>query len=264
MTDILCPTDFTKAAERAQVYATEIAERSNASITLLHVLDKRDSESGALASASARMGNAADSLTPTNKVNEVFREGDPLKQIIAESSQGHALMVVGTHGPRGLRQTLLGADILKLVRHVNIPSLVVQAESPEQVRLERILMPVAGHADIHRLLDAVCYLARSFNSEVHVFQVFRPGESPSESLLRNKHLMLDRLRADNVRCVEDNVPATVFSMGFAEQTIRHAHDIGAGAIAIMAIASDDYRWIADAEKERLLTNAHGIPVLCAI
>jgi hypothetical protein len=125
-------------------------------------------------------------------------------------------------------------------------------------------MPVAGHTDIHRLLDAVCYLARAFNSEVHVFQVFRPGEQPSERLLRNKHLMLDHLRAEKVRFVEDNVPATVFSMGFAEQTIRHAHETGAGAIAIMAIASDDYRWIADADKERLLTNAHGIPVLCAI
>ncbi len=263
MTDILCPTDFTKAAERAQVYATEIAARSSASITLLHVLDKRDNESGALANASARMGSAADMLTPANKVNEVFRAGDPLKQIIAESSQGHALMVVGTHGPRGLRQSLLGADILKLVRNVKIPSLVVQAESPEHPNLDRILMPVAGHADIHRLLDSVCHLARTFNSEVHVFQVFRPGEQPSERLLRNKHLMLDRLKAENVRCVEDNVPATVFSMGFAEQTIRHAHDIGAGTIAIMAIASDEYRWIADAEKERLLMNEHGIPLLCA-
>jgi nucleotide-binding universal stress UspA family protein len=264
MTDILCPTDFTKAAERAQVYATEIAARSNASITLLHVLEKRDVESGSLANASARMGNAADTLAPSTKVNEVFREGDPMKQIIAESSQGHALMVVGTHGPRGLRQTLLGADILKLVRHVRTPSLVVQAESPQHVGLDRILMPVAGHTDIHRLLDVVCYLARAFNSEVHVFQVFRPGEEPSERLLRNKQLMLDRLRAEQVKCVEANVPATVFSMGFAEQTIRHAHDIGAGAIAIMAIASDDYRWIADAEKERILTNAHGIPVICAI
>ncbi len=264
MTDILCPTDFSEAAERAQVYATEIATRSDASITLLHVLDKRDSESGGLAKASVRMGNAADAVAPSNKVNEVFREGDPLKQIIAESSQGHALMVVGTHGPRGLRQSLLGADILKLVRHVKTPSLVVQMESPAHVVLDRILMPVAGHADIHRLLDAVCYLAKAFNSEVHVFQVFRPGEEPSERLLRNKHLMLDRLRSEGVRCIEDNVPTTVFSIGFAEQTIRHAHEIGAGAIAIMAIASDDYRWIADAEKERLLTNTHGIPVLCAI
>lgn len=264
MKDILCPTDFTKAAARAQHYAMAIADRTGASITLLHVLDKHHQESDALARASALMGSAADQLLKKVKVNEVFREGDPLKQIIAESGKGHALMVVGTHGPRGLRQSLLGADILKLVRHVPVPSLVVQEDSPADARMDRIVLPVAGHADIHQLLDTVCWLAGMNGSEVHVFQVMRPGEEPSEQLLRNKTIMLERLDKAGIKRVEANVPSTVFSLGFAEQTIRYAHEQGAGCIAIMAKASDDYRYIADAEKERLLVNAHHIPVLCAV
>lgn len=263
MNDILCPTDFTAAAASAQRFATAIADRSSASITLLHVLDRHHHQSEALASASAKMGTAADALLARVKVNEVFREGDPLKQIIAESGKGHALMVVGTHGPKGLRQSLLGADILKLVRHVNVPSLVVQAESPENAGLERILLPVAGHEDISGLLNAVCWLASCFKSEVHVFQVMRPGEQPSERLLNNKLAMLERLQRDGIAHVESNVPSTVFSLGFAEQTIRHAASIQAGAIAIMAKASAEYTYIADAEKERLLVNDARIPVLCA-
>ena len=264
MNDILCPTDFTPAAASAQRYATSIAAGSGSSITLLHVLDKHHHQSDALASASAQMGTAADKLLRSVKVNEVFREGDPLKQIIAESCKGHALMVVGTHGPKGLRQSLLGADILKLVRHVSIPSLVVQADSPADPVMGRILMPVAGHADISGLLTAVCLLARTYSSEVHVFQVIRPGEEPSDQLVKNKAIMIARLDQERVARVEANVPSTVFSMGFAEQTIRYAQEIGAGCIAIMAMASDDYRWIADAEKERLLTNAPCIPVLCGL
>lgn len=263
MKDILCPTDFTGAAARAQRYATVIASRSAASITLLHVLDKHHQQEDALSKASALMGSAADQLLKEVRVNEVFREGDPLKQIIAEAQKGHTLMVVGTHGPRGLRQSLLGADILKLVRQVPVPSLVVQADSPAEVRMERIVLPVAGHADIHNLLDAVCWLAGLHGSEVHVYQVMRPGEEPSDRLLRNKVTMLEQLERQGVRHVETNVPSTVFSLGFAEQTIRYAQEIGAGCIAIMAKASDDYRFIADAEKERLLANAHHIPVLCA-
>ena len=264
MSDILCPTDFTEAATRAQRYATVLAAKAGSSITLLHVLDKHQIQSAALATASLRMGTAADQLAHEVKVNEIFREGDPLKQIIAEAQKGHALMVVGTHGPKGLRQSLLGADILKLVRHVPIPSLVVQAGSPEEARMDRIVLPVAGHEDIGQLLDAVCDLAARFGSEVHVFQVMRPGEQPSEQLLKNKVLMLERLQRSAIKHKEANVPSTVFSMGFAEQTIRYAQEIGAGCIAIMAKASDDYRWIADAEKERLLTNAPRIPVLCAL
>lgn len=264
MNDILCPTDFTTAASSAQRYATVIAAASNSSVTLLHVLDKHHHESDALANASAQMGTAADKLLRTVKVNEVFREGDPLKQIIAESGKNHALMVVGTHGPKGLRQSLLGADILKLVRHVAVPSLVVQAESPAEPMMERILLPVAGHQDISGLMNAVSLLARTFRSEVHVFQIIRPGEQPSEQLVKNKAMMLERLKEDRIARVEANVPTTVFSAGFAEQTIRYAEEIGAGCMAIMAKASDDYRWIADAEKERLLTNAPCIPVLCAL
>lgn len=263
MNDILCPTDFTAAAASAQRYATVFAAASGSSITLLHVLDRHHHQSEALASASAQMGTAADKLLRSVKVNEVFREGDPLKQIIAESGKNHAIMVVGTHGPKGLRQSLLGADILKLVRHVAIPSLVVQADSPADVSMNRILLPVAGHADISTLLDAVCLLARTFTSEVHIFQINRPGEEPSEQLVRNKAAMIERLHQEGIARVEANVPSTVFSMGFAEQTIRYAQEIGAGCIAIMAKASDDYRWIADAEKERILTNAPCIPVMCA-
>lgn len=264
MNDILCPTDFTEAATSAQRYATVLASRSGSSITLLHVLDKHQIQSEALARASLQMGSAADQLANTVKVNEIFREGEPLKQIMAEAQKGHALMVVGTHGPKGLRQSLLGADILKLVRHVPIPSLVVQADSPADVRMDRIVLPVAGHEDISRLLDAVCDMARRFGSEVHVFQVMRPGEQPSDRLLKNKVTMLDRLRGESIATKEANVPSTVFSLGFAEQTIRYAQEIGAGCIAVMAKASDDYRYIADAEKERLLVNAPCIPVLCAV
>ena len=264
MNDILCPTDFTLAATSAQRYATAIAAASESSVTLLHVLDRHHHQSDALANASAQMGTAADKLLRTVKVNEVFREGDPLKQIIAESGKNHALMVVGTHGPKGLRQSLLGADILKLVRHVAVPSLVVQAESPAEPGMGRILLPVAGHADIGGLMTAVCLLARTFKAEVHIFQIIRPGEEPSEQLMKNKAAMVERLNNEGIARVEANVPSTVFSMGFAEQTIRYAQEIGAGCIAIMAKASDDYRWIADAEKERLLMNAPCIPVLCAL
>jgi hypothetical protein len=55
----------------------------------------------------------------------------------------------------------------------------------------------------------------------------------------------------------------VFSVGFAEPTIRYAQRIDAGCIAIMAHASDELRYLADAEKERMLTNEPGIPVLSA-
>lgn len=261
--DILCPTDFTPAADTALAHATHLALRSGASITLLHVLEKHEQKEGGLSQASARMDQAVQEALRQVKVTEVLREGDPLKQIIAEANRGHALMVAGTHGVHGLRQSLFGADMLKLVRHVDVPSLVVQERS-DTPSMERLVLPVAGHADIGRLIDAVCYLARLHGAEVHVYQLVRPGETPSDQLLKNRALMVRRLAAEGIRHLEVMEPSAVFSAGFAEQTIRYAERIGAGCIAIMARASDEYRWIADAEKERLLANGPKIPVLCAV
>ena len=109
----------------------------------------------------------------------------------------------------------------------------------------------------------VVALAKGFAADVHVYQLVRPGESPSPELLANKQKMIARLQSEGLRHEAVNEPSTAFSIGFADATIRYAERVGAGAIAIMAHASDEYRYIADAEKERLLANAPCIPVLCA-
>lgn len=260
MNDILCPSDLTPASDTALHFAAAMAGRLNASITLLHVVEREPRSVEVLHKAAALLGSESGG----HPVREVLRAGDPLKQIAEESAHGHAFMVCATHGPKGLRQSLLGADILKLVRRCAVPTLVVQHHSPVPVSLRRIVMPVAAHADVDKLIDAVCRLARVCDATVEVFQVMRPGDQPSEHLLRNKAHMLHRLAEEGIAHQEVNEPSTVFSAGFAEQTIRHAQAVGAGCIAIMARASDDHRWIADAEKERVLTNEPGIPVLCAV
>ncbi|MDQ3100345.1 MAG: hypothetical protein M3R08_03085, partial [Bacteroidota bacterium] len=66
--------------------------------------------------------------------------------------------------------------------------------------------------------------------------------------------MLDRLGASGVRVKEVNEPSNSPSVGFAGPTLEYAERIGAGCIAIMCHASKEYRYMADAEKERMLTN----------
>jgi hypothetical protein len=75
--------------------------------------------------------------------------------------------------------------------------------------------------------------------------------------------MIDRLKAEKIPHVEVNEPVGNFYDGFAMRTIRHAQKVGAGCIAVMAHGSAEHKKIADREKEELLTNNKGIPVLCA-
>jgi nucleotide-binding universal stress UspA family protein len=260
--DLLCATDLTLAADQAVRSAVVIAERIGKQVTLLHVLNKEErSEEGQEAVMEAMRAQALKG-GGNDRITYKLLDGDFMKRIAEETHQGHSLLVLGTHGPRGLRQTLFGADILKLVRHSAIPSLVVQEGTRTEGLLKHIVLPVAAHKDIERLLELVCVLAKAFASDVHVFQLQRPNEDPSEELLANKLKMLNYLEARGVPYHEVNEPSTSFSIGFAGSTIAYAQRIGSGCIAMMAKASDEYRYIADAEKERLLVNDALIPILC--
>lgn len=263
MSDILCTTDLSTAADVALQFALLIADRASAQVTLLHVVKEGEATGPDGRAHMDRLDDQITRMNGTDRVRKLLLEGRFLERIPEESARGHALTIMGTHGPRGLRQNLFGADILKLVRKLHGPSLIVQDGTTTANTFDRIVMPVAAHSDIDPLLDAVCLLARLNASEVHIYQLVRVNEQPSDQLLRNKLHMIERLTAANVRHMEVNEPSSVFSLGFAEPTIRYAKRVDADCIAIMAHASDELRYLADAEKERMLTNEPRIPVLCA-
>lgn len=262
MNTVLCPSDLSETSMTGVAYAELVAHRLGGAVTLLHLLDKHEKrdDGGSLVKDELEEQRRSVSSVP---VEAYVREGDFMKGIAEESGNGHVLMVCATHGSRGLRQSLFGPDIIKLVRKVAIPSLVVHKNSAPAPDFGTIVLPVAGHADISGLLDAVCLLAGNFGSTVHIYQQIRPGEQASEALVRNKQLMVERLQAKGISFLEVEEPSHGFSVGFSQPTIAYAKKVGAGCIAIMSVASEEYRYIADAEKERLLTNEAGIPVLCA-
>lgn len=256
---ILCPTDHTLASDVALAHAAHIASDGADAIALFHVLTKKELEGG------TDHARTLDELHAQGvQVQRVERHGEPLKEIIAEAGKGYALMVSGTHGVQSLKQELLGSDMLKLVRHVPIPTLVVQMHTSRNAAMHRILMPVAGHEDITPLLDAVCMLAKRQGSEVIVYQQLVEGDSTNNALLINKGKMLDRLKKEGIPHSEVNEPVGDHYKGFAERTLRYARANDIGCIAIMAKASTTHHRIADEDKQELLTNKTGIPVLCAV
>lgn len=190
---LLCPTDLTLAADIALSYAGHIAKRSTGEVTMFHAFEKKGNPADGLDLKKAHAATLERMAGEGVRIDEVLREGAYMKEIVAESANGHAMMVAGTHGVRGLRQELLGSDMLKLARTVAVPSLVVQVYSPRVVRMDRILMPVAGHDDISPLLHAVTTLARTCGSHVEVYQQLAEGQSTSNQLLRNKVRMLEHL-----------------------------------------------------------------------
>lgn len=261
---ILCPTDLTLAADMALAYAGSIAQRSSGSVTLFHALSKKDAKDGGVDLREAHASTMDDLKAKGVEVESLQHEGAYMKEIAKVAGNACSMMVVGTHGVQGLRQEMLGADILKLVKSVPVPTLVVQLYANRKVDMKRILMPVAAHDDISPLLHAVCLLAKAYGSEVDVYQQLVEGQTTSNALLANKVKMVEHLAKEGVKYHEVHETVGNYYEGFATRTIRYANKVGAGCIAVMAMASGEHKKIADKEKEALLTNAKGVPILCAV
>lgn len=261
MSNLLCTHDLSQVSNAALNFALPLADRTGAKVTVLHVAPPGTPEAEHKA-LRTRLAAVVEKAGGSDSVSIKVVEGRYMTVIPDESGNGYGMAVVGTHGPKGIRQNLFGADILKLVRSMHVPTMVVQEGKDLDALLDRIVVPVAAHAEIGELLDAVCLLAKLHGSEVHIYQLVRPKEQPSAELLNNKLVMLERFEKEGIPCVQANEPSNTFSVGFAHPTAQYAERIGAGCIAIMSHASDEYRYIADAEKERMLTNEACIPVLC--
>jgi nucleotide-binding universal stress UspA family protein len=136
---ILLTTDFGQSSRQARDVAITVAQRFNAKLTLLHVC-----EVPSYLYAGAPY-TPADLITPIRdgarealekelvEVRAVFpsaasllREGFASHEIVSAASEQHAdLIVMGTHGRRGVPRALLGSVAEKVVRMAAVPVITV-------------------------------------------------------------------------------------------------------------------------------------------
>jgi nucleotide-binding universal stress UspA family protein len=139
--DILLPTDGSKGAEEAINCAVAIAKKFNSRIHVLFVVEPsrfQDFGAGvALASVIEAIQKAGEQIIRETAqmiresgvldVIEVTREGHPAEEIVKYAKEaGIDLIVMGTHGRRGLDRILLGSVAEEVVRTADVPVMTVR------------------------------------------------------------------------------------------------------------------------------------------
>ena len=138
-TTILVPTDFGEAADHAFDYALALAAKLGARIVLLNVLRPPAlglMESGAVvtdgtahamhSAAQAELDRLAD--RSAGPVETMIRTGEPHPEILQVATESRAeLIVMGTHGRRGIRRLLLGSVAEAVVRSATCPVLTMHS-----------------------------------------------------------------------------------------------------------------------------------------
>ena len=144
---ILVPIDGSPTSTRGLTEAIRLAQDQGAALRLVHVLDELIVTPGAetvvyldntvdlLRQAGAQILAKAKSLVREAglEAESVIREimgGRAAESIVAEAdSWGADLIVLGTHGRRGVGRLVMGSDAEEVVRTAQVPVLLVRSDA---------------------------------------------------------------------------------------------------------------------------------------
>ena len=232
--NILLATDFSPASEVALPHALRIAGQYGSKLYLAHVISPEVTEvvspdsTETMVQEARRLaqqemehllsaaGQAGVSCQP------LIREGviwDVLQDMIHEN--GIDLMVVGTHGRRGLRKLLLGSVTEEVFRLASCPVLTVGPRTSEtrskDVGLSHILYPLEFVPDSS---DAAAYavsLAEEYHAKLTLMRVF-DHVVPSSELKAAVEEPVRRWMDDHIPTESDLRKRTCFEPRFGPTT----------------------------------------------
>src|SRR5262249_22926832 len=108
-------------------------------------------------------------------VTTAIRAGDPADSIItAAEAEGHALIVIATHGRSGIQRLRLGSVTRHIIQQATVPTLVVGAterDTPSPRPVSEIVVTLDGSGVSEVALAPAAQLARALGSPLTLFRV---------------------------------------------------------------------------------------------
>lgn len=253
--------DFTPTTANALFFAGQIALQKDSEVVLIHIHKSHDEAQ--ITSKNKKMEEYSTQLTSLGlKCTTMIAFGNFFSQISAAVSKSKAsLVIIGTHGKKGLKQNLFGSNILKVVQALPVPSLVVQNSStwPEN-GFSNVLIPIDKHEAYSNKLEAAhSILAENGIIKMYVIYISAVLE---DSLKTNLDLSIKYMESRQwpYEIVEEE--QLVFSVGYSRQTLNYIHENKPDLVAIVAKIAHDNIHIGEMDKDNVILNPEGIPVLC--
>ncbi len=190
---ILMPTDFSDCANAALTHAVVLARQFEAELHLLNVVVLHQDDPN-------RPGETFPGFEDLHRRWEKAAAGQ-MKQLLAErptreltvfeaqrrdlaaapaileyaTSEDIDLIILGTHGRRGLRRLFLGSVTEEVVRSAPCPVLTLRDDETGRFHeVNRIVVPFDFSADSHHALDTATELAAKYSATIDLVHVIEP------------------------------------------------------------------------------------------
>ena len=193
MNTLLFPTDFSKAAENAFVYALEVANQLETSITILNTYQLPQIRGGAnlprtmeeayenirqeaIQNFEQRKPNFLQLAALNNfagiPLKFVLEQGETVDTIVKIGKQIEAsYIVMGTEGATGLKELFVGSYTAEVVENANIPVLAVPEKALFDGKIDKIAFTTTYAEEEMIALKKVLEFASPFNAQVYCINV---------------------------------------------------------------------------------------------
>jgi nucleotide-binding universal stress UspA family protein len=215
---LLVPTDFSRNAEHAMLYAGGLAEALKCDIHLLHVITPFATRSSFLTvetdevriTAIQHLQELRERLSLLHEIKCSFDVaiGSVPDQVIQCAKEKKADMIVmGTQGASGIKKFLFGSNTAEVVQHSDAPVLALPPEVEFHIP-RRIVFATDYHSGDLNDLKEIALLAQPFNSTIKVvhivnrFEEEEDDEQPVTVLEYFSHLMKKQVAYTNISCEE--------------------------------------------------------------
>lgn len=259
MKTILVPIDFTSVADNALQHAENVAKTIGAKLLLLHVVGKESMLPDAQARLEAYVARVRTEY-PDLEVGHTVAQGSIFEAIGEKAaSESAALIIMGTHGMRGL-QFLVGSNALRIVSSSVTPIVIVQDRAIKREGYDDIVVPLDLHKETKQKLSIVVRMAKYFNSRVHLIAPHESDEHLKNTLDRNLNYAAQLMAREQI---EHTVNVAEKRLGdFDDALIHFAVVKEADLIAIMNLRENSLAGLlGGGYTQKIITNEAQIPAL---
>jgi nucleotide-binding universal stress UspA family protein len=233
---ILCPTDFSDFSAKAFDYAVSLARHYGSRVFLQHVIQPvtyaypyyafPDSVSelywNLSEHAQEQLRNLVKSHSPNGIQSEIVVHTGPVPESILSFAEKNAadLIVMGTHGRRGLDRMTMGSVTETVLRKAKCPVLAVRSplhdfvtgdKGRDSVQLRKLLFCTDFSEHSARALSYAFSLAMEYNAELTLLNVLEDIEDAA---------MLRDSTAETIRELEKSIPADARNWCAVKTSVR--------------------------------------------
>jgi nucleotide-binding universal stress UspA family protein len=226
MKKILVPTDFSYNALQAAAFAAEMAQKANATIYLIHVLeggnekifqplplyDKyKDLSLSDRKEELEAFEDKVSQLYPEVRIKAEITGHAPVGGIIAYSrTVGADLIVMGTKGATRLKEVFMGSVAAGVIQKSEIPVLAVPATT-KVVQIDTILFATSHFEENRAILDVITRIASLYGATIRV-AVFMDTDTASAAEYMDSTRRLERYKT----FLKDSYPRIPFTFTLIE------------------------------------------------